>query len=100
MLHLTLLMLNLADQEKLEKAKTLMRALEPLLKREFFGVSEEECTTGTPKPVYLTFKGLATFQYLNPSQAKTIYVDLKKDENYDLLKKITSKIFKTFMYSQ
>lgn len=46
------------------------------------------------KPIYLTLKGLQTQQYLNPTSANELYVDVKKDENYDLLKSITSKYFK------
>ena len=84
-------MLDLSAEGKLEQAKTLMRALQPMLLQEFFGVSEEEQCVVNAKPFYLSFKGLQTFQYLNPTQAKVLYIDLKRDEGYEVLKKVTSK---------
>ena len=71
------------DEKRLEEAKLLMRQLQPTIIEEYLGEG---------KPLYLTFRGLQTFQYLNPTQAKVVYCDIKKDENFDVLKKITSKL--------
>lgn len=97
-LHLTLLMLNLAgndengyDDAKLENAKKVLRNLQSTITEEYLGASQEGSTAGLPKPLYLTFKGLQTFQYLNPTSARVLYCDIKKDENYEVLRKITSK---------
>lgn len=64
MLHLSLINLNFQDDpERLTQAKSLIKQLETKVQQEILGAVEGN----PPKPIYLTFKGLQTPQYLNPT---------------------------------
>ena len=50
-----------------------------------------------PKPVKLTFKGLKSMQDNNLKKTRVIYIDIVKDENYNVLQKIADTIIQKFI---
>jgi 2'-5' RNA ligase len=80
-LHITLLTLDLKDENRLKEAKSLMKELRNEIK--------EKVLKG--QHISLTLTGLATFNYLSPTTANVLYCEIKNDESYLLLKKLTSK---------
>lgn len=87
MLHLTVLMLDLTDERRLKQAQELLQRLRPKLMSEFF-------TNGS---IYLSFKGLKTFQTENPDKARVLYFDLKQDEGFETFKKLASTVIGAFV---
>lgn len=87
--HITILMLDLSDPLKLEMAKRVLEDLDREIQTDIL-----DATGGSdPKPIHLTFRGLRTFQN-NLKEARIVYCDLEKDENYNLLVKISSLLIK------
>ncbi|TNV81282.1 hypothetical protein FGO68_gene8137 [Halteria grandinella] len=86
MLHLTILMLDLSNQEKLTKAQALLTSLLPKIQNQFMKT-----------PMNLTFKGVQTFQDKNPSEARVLYFEVKQDEGHGRLKSMASYIIDQFV---
>ncbi len=51
---------------------------------------------GGSKPIYISFKGIKTFSE-DPSKARIVYFDLKRDEGYETLVNVTSLIISEFL---
>jgi hypothetical protein len=51
------------------------------------------------KPIYITFKGIKTFSD-NPASSKTVYFDIKRDQGYESLVNLTSKLISEFLDKQ
>ena len=85
MFHITILMLDLSDPVKLEMAKTVLQSVDREIQTDIL----EAVNGADPRPINLTFQGLRTFQN-DLRQARIVYCDLKKDEGYELLTRISS----------
>jgi len=71
-------MLDLSDPAKLELAKKTLQSLETTVLGDFLGAKNGE----EPQPICISLKGVKTFQTRNPEQARIVYIDVVKDENF------------------
>lgn len=83
MLHLTCFQLDLIDETKLSKAKSMMKELE----NEFQQIGSN---------LEIAFKGLKTPAYLNPASAQALFAEIDSSKNnkdsYDSLRKIVHRL--------
>ena len=91
-LHLTMLMLDLKDPVRFEAAKTVLQSLDREIMNLLGGTEGQD-----PRPIELTFKGLKTMQDKNPKKSKVLYLDIVKDENYELLQRIADIIITKYI---
>lgn len=82
MLHLTIIQMDLADENRLNQAKAMMKDLENEFQKQGGQLS-------------ISFKGLKTSDYMNPSLATALYADIdtrSQVQGFNNLKKIISRI--------
>ena len=82
MLHLTIVQMDLSDENKLNQAKAMMKDLENEFQKQGGQLT-------------ISFKGLKTSDFMNPSMATALYADIDQKsqvQGYNNLKKIISRI--------
>jgi 2'-5' RNA ligase len=85
--HLTLLMLDLSDPEKLERAKLLLKEQEKSVKALAENISKEDLS--------LTFWGVGTFN--KPSKARLLFTNIEDDLGQQLVTRIVDQLIRKFL---
>lgn len=86
MLHLTVVQLNLSNEQKINAAKAMMKDLE----------NEFQSNALCKDDIRISFKGLKTSQFMNPSRASALFLEIdektKRTSSYQTLRKIINSI--------
>jgi len=94
-LHITITMVHLDDPEKLQLAKNVLQSLQGDIQEKILGATDGD----DPIPLNLTLKGLHAGFGDRPDieDTRIAHIDIRKDENYDLLVKIGHEIISAFL---
>ena len=92
LLHITIIMIDLATPEKLTAANAVLASLQDGIQRDLLGATD----SAGPKPLNLTMKGIhGGFGEATEEMLKSVgimHCDIEKDENFEILAKISHSI--------